>query len=301
MATAKQQATTKYGVTLLIEGSKLETVAKKIKQAVGDVKIIGGIEKIVVPGTGEWATEWVKMPTYSNPVLVNTDGRVIQRFEEYDDNDQPIEGKYAYYRTRDAYGKPIANASGKWSIESLEEAKSLVRTPLTQAEILDAADSVATHVVKYGASKDDSGRIEKAAESYLIGRGKEMPEEELEEDEDKRRTPEFIVTLRIKASTLPTVEKKAKAAFGDKLKSVKKVGRGFSRAAELAEAEEHFETVKEIVGELKDEMEDRRDNTPDSLQQTEKYAEVEECASKLESLLDELDAISFDVEFPGMY
>ena len=62
MATAKQQPTTKYGVTLVVEGSQLETVAKKIKEAVGDVKVLGGIEKVVVPGTGEWATEWVNMP-----------------------------------------------------------------------------------------------------------------------------------------------------------------------------------------------------------------------------------------------
>ena len=80
---------------------------------------------------------------YLNPVLVNTDGRVIRRFAESDDNDQPIEGKYAYYSARDMYGKQIASADGKWHIESLEEAKSLVRTSLTQAEMVDAADSVA--------------------------------------------------------------------------------------------------------------------------------------------------------------
>ena len=99
MATAKQQPTTKYAVTLLIEGSKLETVAKKIKEAVGDVKFVGSIEKIIVPGTGEWGTEWVKHEGYMNPVLVNTDGRIIQRFEKYDDEgDNVIPGEYAYIR-----------------------------------------------------------------------------------------------------------------------------------------------------------------------------------------------------------
>ncbi len=60
MAIAKQQPTMKYAVTLLIEGSKLETVAKKIKDAVGDVKIIGDVEKVVAPGVGDWSTEWIQ-------------------------------------------------------------------------------------------------------------------------------------------------------------------------------------------------------------------------------------------------
>ena len=41
MATAKQQPKAKYGVTLVVEGTKLETVAKKIKDAVGDIKVVG--------------------------------------------------------------------------------------------------------------------------------------------------------------------------------------------------------------------------------------------------------------------
>jgi hypothetical protein len=301
MASAKQKQTTKYAVTLAVEGSKLETVAKKIKDAVGDVKVLS-VEKVAIPGSGEWATEWVKHVKYMNPVLVNTDGRVIQRFEEYDDNNNLIEDKYAYYFTRDAYDKQIANADGKYHIESLEEAKSLVREPMTQAEILDAADAVAAHVVRYGAGdREESDDIKNAAESYLIGRGKEMPEEYDEEEEGNRRTPEYIVTLRIKASTLPAIEKKARAAFGDKLKSVKKVGRGFSRAAELGQAGELVEQAKEIVGELRSSMEEWRDNMPDSLQGGEKYCEVEECASNLESLEDGLNNINFEVEFPGMY
>jgi hypothetical protein len=173
---------------------------------------------------------------------------------------------------------------------------------MTQAEILDAADAVAMHIVRYGAGDhDENDDIKDAAESYLIGRGKEMPEEYDEEEEGNRRTPEYLVTLRIKASTLPAIEKKAKAAFGDKLKSVEKVGRGFSRADELDQAKEFVEQAKEIVGELKDDMESWRDNMPDSLQGGGKYSEVEECASHLESLEDELNGIDFDVNFPGMF
>ena len=103
--------------------------------------------------------------------------------------------------------------------------------------------------------------MKEAAETWLLGRDKELPEEKSEEEEGNRRAPEYIVTLRIKASTLPTVEKKAKAAFGEKLVSVEKVGRGFSRAAELAEAEKHVDAAAEIVGELKNGIEEWRDDS----------------------------------------
>jgi hypothetical protein len=167
---------------------------------------------------------------------------------------------------------------------------------------LATADEVATHVWKHGAGDyEESSSIEHAAEAWLIGRGMEVPEQENGEEEGNRRTPEFIARLRIKPSTLPAVTKKAKAAFGDRLKSVEKVGRGFSRADELGQAEELVEQAKEIVGELKDDMENWRDNIPDSLQGGEKYSEVEECAAQLESLESELDGIDFDVEFPGMF
>jgi hypothetical protein len=296
MATAKQKPTTKYAVTLAVEGTRLETVAKKIKDAVGDVKVLG-VEKVAIPGSGEWATEWVKHTGYMNLVLVNTDGRVIQRFEvENEDGSGYIEGAYTY-RTRDEYGKTLGD------FDTVEHAKLAEREPMTRAEILDAADTVAAHVVRYGAGdREESRKIESAAESYLIGRGKELPEEYDEEEEGNRRTPEYLVTLRIKASTLPAVEKKAKAAFGDKLRSVEKVGRGMSRAAELDEAREKIEDAVEIIAELHGQMEERRDNTPENFQNTETYEAVEQCVDALESLKDEVEGVvsSFEaVEFPG--
>lgn len=295
MASAKQKPATKYAVTLAVEGSRLETVAEKIKDAVGGVKVLG-VEKVAIPGSGEWATEWVKHIEYMNPVLVNTDGRVIQRFEvENEAGSGYIEGAYTY-RTRDEYGKTLGD------FDTVEQAKLAEREPMTQAEILDAADAVAAHIVRYGAGdRDESRDVESAAETYLIGRGKELPEQYDEEEEGNRRTPEYLVTLRIKASTLPAVEKKAKAAFGDKLKGVEKVGRGFSRAAELAEAEKHVEAAAEIVRELTGDMEQWRDGMPENFQGTQKYEEVDECASKLESLESDLDGINFDIEFPGMF
>jgi hypothetical protein len=149
--------------------------------------------------------------------------------------------------------------------------------------------------------RDDSNAIERAAESYLIGRGKELPEEFYEEEEGNRRTPEYLVTLRIKASTLPAVEKKAKAAFGDRLKGVKKVGRGFSRAAELAEAEELVEAAVEIVGELKGGLEEWKEGMPEQFQGGQKEEELDSAISELEDIENALDGVGWNVEFPGMF
>jgi hypothetical protein len=307
MATAKQQPKTKYAVSLVVEGTNLETVAKQIKKAVGEVKVLG-VEKVLVPAPGEWATEWVKVPEYMTPVLVNTDGRVIQRFEEYDlTSDKVIEDKYAYYTVRNIHGKHIRNAAGVSHIDTPEEAKTLMDKPLSQAELLATADELAANT--YATERDAKestlrgDRMKEAAEEWLLGRGKSLPKEDDEDfvaEEGNRRAPEYIVTLRIKATTLPTLEKKAKAMFGEKLVSVEKVGRGFSRAAELAEAEEHVKEAAEIVGELLSDMEERRDNTPENFQQGETYEMVESAVDSLEQLKGELDGLDFDsVEFPG--
>lgn len=306
MATAKQQPTTKYAVSLVVKGTNLETVAKQIKKAVGEVKVLG-VEKVIVPAPGEWGTEWVKVDGYTAPVLVNTDGRIIQRFEEYDlTTDKVVEGKYAYCTVRDIHGGHIRNAGGRFHIDTLEEAKTLMDAPLSQAELLATADELAANVYAIERDAKEStlrrDRMKEAAEEWLLGRGKPLPKEEDEEaEEGNRRAPEYIVTLRIKATTLPTLEKNAKAMFGEKLVSVEKIGRGFSRAAELAEAEEHVKDAAKIVGELKNGIEEWRDGMPENFQGTQKYEEVDECASKLESLESDLDGIDFDVKFPGMF
>jgi hypothetical protein len=305
MATAKQQPTTKFAVTLVVEGDKLETVAKKIK-AISDIKVLGEIQKVVTPGAGEWDTEWRTIPSRMNPVLSNTDGRFIQREEEYDDDGNVIPGKYAYYTTWDIHGKQI-HVDNKFHFETLEEAKTVVRESLTQAELLTEADILATLIChnSVGAGgkieDEDAVRAKKAAEAWLLGRNIELPEEKSEEEEGNRSTPEFIVTLHIKASTLPTVEKKAKATFGEKLVGVAKVGRKFSRAADLSQAEDLVNEAVEIVGGLREGMEEWRDGMPENFQQTQKYEDVEQCASDLETLEEELNGINFDVEFPGMF
>ena len=48
-------------------------------------------------------------------------------------------------------------------------------------------------------------------------------------------------------------------------------------------------------------MESWRDSIPENLQGGDKYSEVEEAISSLEELQGELENISFDVSFPGMF
>ena len=75
-----------------------------------------------------------------------------------------------------------------------------------------------------------------------------------------------------------------------------------SRAERLSDACSMAEEAKNIVEELAGEMRDWKDNLPESLQDSEKGDSLEEAASALEELHDNLDACDFEsVEFPGMY
>src|SRR5271157_6636533 len=76
---------------------------------------------------------------------------------------------YTHYNGEE--DKPLCNACNmKLRRESPSAAQvKLLKLPMTQAEILDAADAVAAHIVKYGAGdREESDQIAKAAESYLM-------------------------------------------------------------------------------------------------------------------------------------
>jgi hypothetical protein len=167
------------------------------------------------------------------------------------------------------------------------------------------ADEIALGLLK----GEEQGELKVKAVDYLTERGIKIHEpvdedwaDDEEEEEGNRRKPTYLITLCVEASQLKTVEKKAKEAFGDAIKSVEKVGRGFSRAAELAEAEEVVTEAREIVGGLKEQMEEWQSNIEEHFSNTEKYQQVEECVSSLEELENDLENISFEnVEFPSMF
>lgn len=75
-----------------------------------------------------------------------------------------------------------------------------------------------------------------------------------------------------------------------------------SRAERLAVAESLADEAKGIVEELKDEMEQWRDGTPENLQGGDKYSSVSDCCDALEEIHSSIEGLDFSsVDFPGMF
>jgi hypothetical protein len=134
------------------------------------------------------------------------------------------------------------------------------------------------------------------------------------EEEPKEKLYRLTVTEEWKASSIDEARKMARKAvilwgvdgkdrIEDKVQRVirKKYA---SRAERLDEAKIKISDARNIVEELKGEIEEWRDNLPENLQGGEKYSALDECASNLESTessLEEADSNVESVEFPGMF
>jgi len=113
--------------------------------------------------------------------------------------------------------------------------------------------------------------------------------------------PKYRIVLLVDDTRIDMVRKKVLAAFGQDISTqIEKVTKPESRTERFAEAEGSFDDAKSIVTDLKDEMEDWRDNMPDSLKNGDKFGEIEDAISALESLENELENIDWDVSFPSM-
>ena len=114
---------------------------------------------------------------------------------------------------------------------------------------------------------------------------------------------EYIVTLRVAAARIKTIQKQAEQAFGEMLLNVEKDDPGTSRAYRLAVAEGQVESAKDTVEELKDELQSWRDNLPENFQYGTKADELEEAISNLEDLAGQLDGsnFNFEIDMPGMF
>jgi hypothetical protein len=114
---------------------------------------------------------------------------------------------------------------------------------------------------------------------------------------------EYTVTLTVAASRLKTIQKEAEQAFGEMLLEVEKDEPCTSRAGRLAVAEEQVVSAKDMVEELRDELQSWRDNLPENFQSGSKADELDEAISNLQGLEDSLDAsnFNFDIEIPGMF
>lgn len=75
-----------------------------------------------------------------------------------------------------------------------------------------------------------------------------------------------------------------------------------SRAERLAQAESLIEEGRSIIEELKDEIDNWKDNLPENLQGSDKYEQLEGCSYSLEEIVGNIEQCDFSsVEFPGMY
>jgi len=296
MATVKQKRVVEpeFSVTLKIKGAKLETMATAAKKiGVEVVKVRKA--SVMVPTTGEW-TLTEEHPVESHwrcKVWSNPDGREIIWEPAYEEDGEKTA---EFFITRDEWGK-IGNAP------TLEEAHALVREAATTEELLDDAEDLAKMVL---GDETLDGRAESYAENILASRGikKPEPKDEIEESPNRKRKPQYILTMTIEAHRLSAVEKKAKAAFGDDVR-VEKVSRNFSRSADLMSARAMFEEGTSIIAHLKEDMESWRDGMEGTnLENSAKFEQVSEAASSLEDLESEAEGVASscdNIDFPGMY
>jgi len=116
----------------------------------------------------------------------------------------------------------------------------------------------------------------------------------------------YKVAFTLSGKQIKTVQKDlgkalAKLGYADVEPLVTKIERNQSRADRLGEAESLCQNAKDIVEELRDEMESWYDNMPENLQSADKGQQVETAKDELQSLADSLEIDFGSVEFPGMY
>lgn len=114
--------------------------------------------------------------------------------------------------------------------------------------------------------------------------------------------PVYRVVLKVTADRITDVRKRAEATFGGSLIHVSKEDMAKSRADRLAVIESTVQDAAQDISELKEELEEWRDNLPESLQEGGKASELEDAIEALEELSGSLEEIDFtSVSFPGMY
>ena len=113
--------------------------------------------------------------------------------------------------------------------------------------------------------------------------------------------PKYKIVIHVDSTRIDMVKKQCLQAFGkDVTAQVAKVDVQ-SRADRLTEAGDWVADAKQVVDDLRGEMQDWRDNMPESLQQGSKADEIDEAISQLEEIHSSLDSVDFDnVSFPGM-
>ena len=75
-----------------------------------------------------------------------------------------------------------------------------------------------------------------------------------------------------------------------------------SRAKRLQRALDNISPEKEMIEELRDELQDWLDNMPENLQGGQKAEQLEAAIDELDQIIDTLDEVVMSaVDFPGMF
>ena len=87
------------------------------------------------------------------------------------------------------------------------------------------------------------------------------------------------------------------------LLSVEKDNPATSRSALLAEAEEEVDKARGMVEDLRDGLQNWRDNLPENFQDGAKATELDDAIEALGELAEQLDSQNFNfaIDMPGMY
>jgi hypothetical protein len=297
MATAKQKHETNFCVTLVVPASQIEAAAKQVGGAT-----VQNVEKIEPFVEGAWSQEVygdnddeeVRGKPKEKDSWENTDGRRIRKtlrlkpgHEKKPVSERKLEGVYV---TSDKYGE-----IGRVPI--LEEAKRLLRPVSAMGDLLKAADLMALRIDRATGYSEEQ---QETAKAYLAMRRIVPVDDTLGDDGDGRRKPQYHVTLTVEGSQKDTILGVAKSLFSKQLVGVELVRHGGSRAEDLDRAFELVEEAKDIVGELKGDLEEWKESLPDNFRD-QKEEELDSAISELEDIENSLN-INFDnVEFPGAF
>lgn len=108
----------------------------------------------------------------------------------------------------------------------------------------------------------------------------------------------YKVVHYIDASRLDILQQKLKDALGvDITTTVEKLKKSPSRADRLRDAEMLVSDAASIIEDLKNEVEEQKDNLPENLQGSSRAERLDDTVSTLSDLFDTLNDANFDVDF----
>lgn len=114
----------------------------------------------------------------------------------------------------------------------------------------------------------------------------------------------YSISGTVSDTNIVAVRKKLAEVFkvAEEQIAATKIEESPSRADRLSAAENLVDQARDIVEELREEVQGWHDNLPENLQDGDKAQEIEECASQLEQVGSNLDEAGFgDVSFPSAF